>query len=42
VASLRKRQDYLGGFGVKFIRITDEEFLGNPKKAFQKIEMLIK
>lgn len=33
-----KRQKYLEEFGIKFIRIKNEEFLGNPNKAFDKIE----
>lgn len=32
------RQKYLEAFGIKFVRITNEEFLGNPNKAFSKIE----
>ena len=36
------RQKYLEKFGIKFIRITNEEFLGNPNKAFSKIEEKIK
>ena len=35
------RQKYLEEFGIKFIRITNEEFLGNPNKAFSKIEKKI-
>ena len=35
------RQKYLEKFGIKFIRITNEEFLGNPNKAFSKIEKKI-
>lgn len=35
------RQRYLEKFGIKFIRITNEEFLGNPNKAFKKIEQAI-
>jgi very-short-patch-repair endonuclease len=30
------RQKYLEKFGIEFIRITNEEFLGNPNKAFAK------
>lgn len=37
----RARQKYLEKFGIKFIRITNEEFLGNPNKAFSKIERKI-
>lgn len=36
------RQIYLESFGIKFIRITNKEFLGNPNKAFKKIEEAIK
>ena len=36
------RQKYLEKYGIKFIRITNEEFLGNPNKAFDKIEEAIK
>ena len=36
------RQKYLEKFGIKFIRITNEEFLINPNKAFSKIEEQIK
>jgi len=35
------RQKYLEAFGIKFIRITNEEFLSNPNKAFSKIEKKI-
>ena len=35
------RQKYLEEFGIKFVRITNEEFLGNPNKAFSKIEKKI-
>lgn len=37
-----ERQKYLEEFGIRFIRIQNEEFLGNPNKAFQKIENAIK
>jgi very-short-patch-repair endonuclease len=33
-----ERQKYLEKFGIKFIRVKNEEFLGNPNKAFQRIE----
>ena len=36
------RQKYLEEFGIKFVRITNEELLGNPNKAFAKIEDAIK
>lgn len=32
------RQKYLEKYGIKFIRITNEEYLGNSNKAFKKIE----
>jgi very-short-patch-repair endonuclease len=38
----RARQKYLEKFGIKFIRIKNEEFLGNLNKAFSRIEKLIK
>jgi len=37
-----RRQKYLEEFNIKFVRIKDEEFLGNPNKAFMKIEDTIK
>lgn len=36
------RQKYLEAFNIKFVRIKDEELLGNPNKAFNKIEKAIK
>jgi len=36
------RQKYLEKFGIRFIRIKDEELLGNPNKAFERIEEEIK
>lgn len=36
------RQKYIEKFGIRFVRITNEEFLSNPNKAFQKIENSIK
>jgi len=36
------RQKYLEAFNIKFVRIKDEELLGNPNKAFIKIEEAIK
>jgi very-short-patch-repair endonuclease len=36
------RQKYLEKFGIQFIRIKNEEYLGNPNKAFLKIENAIK
>ncbi len=37
-----KRQEYLEKYDIKFVRIKNEEFLGNPDKAFKKIEDTIK
>jgi len=37
-----KRQAKLEQFGITFVRITNEELLGNPNKAFEKIEKAIK
>ena len=34
----KARQKYLEAFGIKFIRIKNEKFLGNPNKAFNRIE----
>lgn len=36
------RQEYIEAFGVTFIRIRNEEFPGNPNKAFGRIEEAIK
>ena len=36
------RQRYLESFGIKFIRVTNSELLGNPNKAFERIEREIK
>ena len=38
----KARQEYLENFGITFIRITNDELLGNPNKAFEKIEEKIK
>ncbi|MDP2207974.1 MAG: endonuclease domain-containing protein [Bacteroidota bacterium] len=38
----KDRQEYIEEFGIKFIRITNEELLGNPNSAFEKIESEIK
>jgi len=38
----KKRQEYLEQFGIKFLRITNEELLGNANKTFEKIETEIK
>ena len=32
------RQKHIEKYGIKFIRITNEEYLGNSNKTFQKIE----
>ena len=37
-----QRQKYLEEFNIKFVRIKDEELLGNPNQAFMKIEDAIK
>ena len=37
-----KRQKYLEEFNIKFVRIKDEDLLGNPNEAFNKIEDSIK
>ncbi len=37
-----KRQSKLEAFGIKFVRISDDELFGNPNKAFEKIEKAIK
>jgi len=36
------RQKYLESFNIKFVRIKNEELMGNPEKAFGKIENAIK
>ena len=36
------RQKYLENFGIYFIRITNDEFMDNPNKAFEKIKTEIK
>lgn len=38
----KERQDYLENFGIKFIRIKNEELLANADKAFVRIEDEIK
>jgi very-short-patch-repair endonuclease len=35
------RQNYLEEFGIKFLRIRNEELFGNANKAFEKIEKAI-
>jgi len=37
-----ERQQYIEKFGISFCRITNEEYEGNPEKAFKKIETAIK
>ena len=37
-----RREKYLKKFGISFVRIKDEELFGNPNKAFNKIEEVIK
>ena len=37
-----QRQKYLESFNIKFVRIKDEELLGNPNQAFTKVEDTIK
>lgn len=37
-----ERQNYIQKFGISFVRITNEELLGNPNKAFGKIEDAVK
>jgi very-short-patch-repair endonuclease len=38
----KSRQKYLEEFGIRFIRIKNEEFLSNPNRAFSRIENKIK
>ncbi len=38
----KHRQKYIESFGITFVRITNDEFMGNPDKAFKKIENKIK
>ena len=37
----RSRQNYLENFGITFLRIKNEELLGNPNKVFERIEEAI-
>ncbi len=37
-----KREEYLKSFNITFVRLTNEELLGNPDKAFKKIEETIR
>ncbi|MAT56379.1 MAG: hypothetical protein CMF23_00245 [Ignavibacteriae bacterium] len=36
------RQKHIEQFGIQFIRLTNEEILGNPNKAFTKLEKKLK
>jgi len=36
------RQEHIEKFGISFVRITNEELLGNSNMAFKKIEDAIK
>ena len=38
----RARQNYIEKFGIKFIRITDEEVLSNLDEVLEKIEQRVK
>ena len=38
----RERQSYIESYGIEFLRIKNEELLGNPNKAFERIEQRIK
>lgn len=35
----KDRQQQLEKYGIRFIRITNEEYMGNPNKAFNKIKI---
>ena len=37
-----ERQKYIETYGIKFIRIKNEEYLGNPNKVFAKLEAELK
>lgn len=37
-----RRQKYIEQYGITFVRIKNDEFLGNPNKAFEKITTMIK
>ena len=37
-----KRQKYLESFNIIFVRIKDEDLIGNPNQAFMNIENAIK
>jgi very-short-patch-repair endonuclease len=34
----KERQNHIEKYGIRFLRITNEELLGNPNKAFERIE----
>ena len=36
------RQEYLESFGITFLRITNDELMGNANMAFERIENVIK
>lgn len=38
----KERQTYLEKFGITFVRIKNEELLGNPNMAFERIEQTVK
>ena len=38
----KERQSYIESYGIEFLRIKNEELLGNPNKAFEKIAEKIK
>lgn len=38
----KTRQEYLEMFGIKFLRIQNEELFGNPNKAFGRIEKAVR
>lgn len=38
----KERQSYIEKFGIKFIRIKNEELLKNPQSAVEKIKIVIK
>ncbi len=38
----KARQKYLEAFGIKFIRIKNDEFVGNPNETFKRIDEAIK
>ncbi|MCF8414124.1 MAG: endonuclease domain-containing protein, partial [Melioribacteraceae bacterium] len=33
-----RRQKHIEAFGVTFIRVTNDEYLGNPNKTFERVE----